>query len=75
MDTQKYLFSEVFIENPDGSLSPRRTIKVNGIRFDQSVTFSQDVTLGGINFHKYKNLPIAGEESDDILIIHGFYNI
>jgi len=73
MNVHKYPFFEVFRENPDGSLSPKRSIIINGITVTENVTFSAGAIFGGIDFHKYKNQSIAGEEKDGMLIIHGFY--
>ena len=65
---KRYRFQDIFQENLDGSLSPRRTINVNGI------TFGPGVAFGGVNFHQYKYLDIAAEEgSDGVLAIKGFY--
>lgn len=70
----RYNFFDVFQENPDGSLSPTRTIIVNGISFNPGVSFGQGVSFGGVDFHDYKYHGIAGEERDGVLIIRGFYN-
>ncbi len=71
---QKYKFLDIFQENPDGSLSPRRTINVNGITFGPGVAFGQGVAFGGVNFHQYKYIDIAAEEgSDGVLVVKGFY--
>lgn len=75
MNIVKYIFSDVFTENPDGSLNPKRIINVNGVTFDKNVTFSPGVAFGGIDFHKYKNFLIAGTvDENDVLTILGFYD-
>ena len=69
----KYVFSEVFTENRDGSLSPKRTIIVNGVISSPGITFISGVSFGGIDFHKYKYMDIAAEEKDGKLVVKGFY--
>ncbi len=69
----KHPFGEIFQENSDGSLSPKRTIVVNGVTFGPEVTFGTGVTLGGIDFHQYKHMSIAIEEEDGVLAVKGFY--
>ncbi len=71
---QRYKFLDVFQENPDGSLTPRRQIHINGISFGPGVTFQKGVAFGGIDFHLYKYFDIAGHEEGGVLIIQGFYN-
>ena len=63
----RYRFLDIFQENSDGSLSPKRVINVNGI------TFGQGVSFGGIDFHRFKYLDVAGEEQNGTLIIRGFF--
>ena len=71
---RRYKFLNIFQENPDGSLSPKRVIYVNGITFGPGVSFGPGVAFGGVNFYQYKYLDIAVEErSDGVLIIKGFY--
>jgi len=71
----RFKFSDVFQENPDGSLTPKIRISVNGVSFGPGgMTFNKGVAFGGIDFHQYKNLDIAGEYVDDILLIKGFFN-
>ena len=50
---KRYKFLDVFQENSDGSLTPKRSILVNGISFNSSVTFQKGVAFGGIDFHLY----------------------
>lgn len=69
----KYKFLDIFTENQDGSLTPKRSIFVNGISFGPGVTFQKGVAFGGIDFHLYKYWDIAAEEENNTLNIKGFY--
>ena len=69
----RYKFSDILQENPDGSLSPRVRINVNGVTLGTEVTFRQGVAFGGIDFFEHKNQDTAAEEQNGILIIRGFY--
>ncbi|HBD24536.1 MAG: hypothetical protein A2566_03720 [Candidatus Zambryskibacteria bacterium RIFOXYD1_FULL_40_13] len=74
-------FNDVFDEKPDGSLSPKVPIEINGVNFNSGTTFSKGVVFGGIDFHLYKNRDIAiqnsevPEENTDSTVFHivGFY--
>lgn len=70
---RRYKFLDVFQENPDGSLTPRMRINVNGIEFGPGVSFGSGVVFGGVNFHQYKYLDIAAEEQNGVLVVKGFY--
>lgn len=70
---KKYKFLDVFQENADGSLTPKKTISVSGTTFGPGVSFQKGVAFGGVDFHLYKYLDIAVDEQDDILNILGFY--
>ncbi len=69
----RYRFLDIFQENPDGSLSPKRVINVNGITFGPGVSFGQGVSFGGIDFHRFKYLDVAADEQNGTLIINGFF--
>lgn len=71
---KRYKFLDIFQENADGSLTPKKVINVNGVTFGPGVVFTQGVTFGGVNFYQYKYLDISAEETPDgILIIKGFF--
>ena len=70
----RYKFLDVFQENIDGSLTPRRQIHVNGVTFGPGATFQKGVAFGGIDFHLYKYWDIAGIEQNGVLNITGFFN-
>ena len=60
MDEPKhYKFLDVFQERPDGSLSPKVIIEINGVTFGPGVVFQKGVSFGGVDFHLYKYVDIA----------------
>ncbi len=67
-------FWNLFELNSNGSLTPRKTIRVGGITFGPGVSFSKGVLFSGIDFFKYSNNDIAAVEKDGILEIKGFYS-
>jgi len=69
----KYNFNRVFQENPNGTLSPRMNINVNGIMFSPGASFGPGVSFGGVDFHQYKYFDIEADEKEGILEIKGFY--
>ena len=73
MNLRQYPFSDVFQENADGSLNPKRTISISGVTLGPEVKFGPGMVVGGIDFHKYKYRPVAAEERDNTLVIRGFY--
>jgi hypothetical protein len=73
MNVSRYKFIDVFQENPDGSLAPKRVISINGITFSPGIAFSPGVAFGGVDFHRYKYLDIVAEEREGVLIIRGFF--
>ena len=71
---KRFKFSEVFQENSDGSLTPRKQIFVNGISFGPGVNFTKGVSFGGVDFHLFKGKDVAVNEVNGSLIIIGFFN-
>ncbi len=73
-ESNRYKFWEIFQELPDGSLSPKVQIEVNGIFFGPGVVFQKGVVFGGVDFYLYKSREIAATEQENgILKIEGFY--
>ncbi len=72
--TSRFGFRDIFQDNYDGSLSPKRDISINGITFGPSVSFQKGVFFGGIDLHLYKYKDIAAhEDNGGVLVIDGFY--
>lgn len=75
MPPERLGFLAVFSELPDGSLSPRVSIDVNGVVFGPGVVFQKGVVFGGIDFQLYKYRDIAVEKlPDGNFKIVGFYS-
>lgn len=73
-ETKRYKFLEIFQESPDGSLSPKVQIEVNGVSFGPGVAFQKGVVFGGVDFYLYKYIDIAAiEQENGVLKIEGFY--
>lgn len=69
----RFTFLEIFQENNDGSLVPKKQLSVNGITFSPGVVFQKGVAFGGIDFHLYKYWDIEAEDKNGVLNITGFY--
>lgn len=75
MPTERLGFLVLFSELPDGSLSTRVSIDVNGVIFGPGVVFQKGVVFGGIDFQLYKYRDIAVERlPNGTHRIVGFYN-
>lgn len=66
-------FWEVFEENPNGSISPRTTIKVGGVILSPGVSFTKGVTFGGVDFFNYYGMDLEVDNVESILVLRGFY--
>ena len=71
--SMKYKFNELFRENPDGSLTPRTTIRIKSSTFGSGITFGPGVSFGGINIFDFKGADIKAEDENGVLVIKGFY--
>ena len=69
----RYKFSDVFQVLPNGALTPKRQIHVNGITFGPGVSFGSGVSFGGVDFTQYQGKDIGAEEQNETLIIKGVY--
>lgn len=72
-EVKRFEFYDVFGQNADGSLSPKRQINLNGISFGPGVAFSRGVIFGGVDIFQFLGRPIAALEENGVLIIKGYY--
>ena len=70
---QQYSFNDIFQELPNGMLSPRKVIDINGITIGPGVSFGPGTSFGGMDFFKIRGRTLAGEEQNGILYIRGYY--
>jgi hypothetical protein len=76
MPIKREKFLDLFDERPDGSLSPKKAIEINGVVFTPGAAFQKGVVYGGIDFHhfKYRDIAIEVKENEEgPLKIAGFY--
>jgi hypothetical protein len=70
-------FWDLFRENPNGSISPRTTIRIGGITMSPGVAFGKGVVFGGVDIAEHSGRNVATTEEvvngQTIVVIHGFY--
>ena len=69
----KIAFKELFQENPDGSLSPKKIIKIGNVVFGPGTAFGPGVEFGGVNFFELKGKDLAVKQTDGTVVYHGYY--
>lgn len=66
-------FDSLFIEHPDGSIEPRRRIRVGGVDFGPGVRFSKGAVFAGIDFTLFRKHDFDVEEQQGVAIIKAIY--
>lgn len=67
-------FFDIFKKNEDGSLTPKKTIKIGGVVLGaNSIKFSKGVIFAGLNIFDYYGRDLEVEQENGIIIIKGFY--
>lgn len=69
----RYEFNQVFKENPDGTLSPLRQIRVGGVTLGPGLSFGPIAAFGGVNFHQFKGHVIEADDKNGILVINAIF--
>lgn len=70
----KYQFEEIFEKNNNGTLSPKdKAISIGGVVFGPGVSFGKGVLFGGINIFDFIDKDIEADETNNVLVIRGFY--
>ena len=69
----RYNFNEIFKDNPDGSISPIRRIRVGGIILGTEVAMRAGVSLGEVDFFQFKGHVIDADPDGEILVIKAIY--
>lgn len=66
-------FNTVFNQYPDGTLEPRRRIKIGGVELGPGVRFSKGVAFAGVDFTLFLDRDIEANEENGVLVISGIY--
>ena len=66
-------YSQVFQVNPDGSVSPRVAVHINGVQMGPGVAFGGGVSFGGVDLAALKGKDLDVEVSGGIYHIKGHY--
>lgn len=69
----RFTFSSIFSTNPDGSFSPRQTIRIGGITLGPGVSFKPGVVFAGIDFTQYIGKDFEVQIDNGITVITGIY--
>lgn len=70
----KIHYSDIFVDNPNGTISPKVYVQLNGVTMGPGVSFGKGVTFGGVNLFDYRNKYLEIDLINNISIIRGFYN-
>lgn len=71
----KIIFSDVFQENADGTITPKRNVQIGAATIGSQITFGKGVSFGGINIFDFKDLPVEADDVGGVLVIKGFYKV
>lgn len=67
-------FDEVFQQNPNGSYSPRSTVKIGGVTMNPGVSFTPGVSFSGVDITQYVGRDLEVEKhSDGTIEVKGAY--
>jgi hypothetical protein len=66
-------FSQIFQANPDGSISPKRAVHINGMTMGPGVAFGGGVSFGGVDITALRGRDLEVEYHSDVVVIKGFY--
>lgn len=66
-------FGQIFISNPDGSVSPRMPVQVGGVTMGPGVTFTRGVSFGGMDVASLQGKWLEIDQLGGVTIIKGYY--
>lgn len=66
-------FDSIFTIYPDGSIEPKKRIRVNGVELGPGVRFSKGVAFSGIDFALFIGKDLEVDENEGIVNITGIY--
>ncbi len=66
-------FSDVFDTNPNGSVTPKAPVKINGMTMGPGVVFTSGVSFGGVDLTALADKDLEVEQKDGVIHINGHY--
>lgn len=70
---QRLNFYEIFQVHPDGSIEPRRVVRIGGVQLGPGVRFMKGIAFSGIDLSLYVGRDFLVEESNGVLSMKGIY--
>ncbi len=72
-DIERVRFDRVFRLMPNGTIAPRRRVRMGGVSLNPKMAFARGVTFGGVDVSRYVGHDLQVEEKDDELVVRGIY--
>lgn len=66
-------FDSVFQSNPDGSISPRVSVSINGITMTPGVFFTGGVSFGGVDIASLRGKDLEVDANNGITMLRGYF--
>jgi len=66
-------FSQVFAQNPDGTVTPRTQVSVGGVTMGPGVTFTRGVVFSGIDIASMAGHDLDVEYQGQVVVVKGVF--
>lgn len=66
-------YSQLFDVHPDGSVSPRVVVNVNGVTMGAGVAFGGGVQFGGVDLAALRGTDLEVEVENGVHVVKGHY--
>jgi hypothetical protein len=66
-------FSQVFSQNPDGTVTPRSQVTIGGVTMGPGVTFTRGVAFSGIDIASMAGRDLEVEYQGQVVVVKGVY--
>lgn len=66
-------FSDVFNTNPNGSITPKSQVHINGVTMGPGIAFTSGVSFGGLDLTSLVGKDLEVEQKDGVIHIKGHY--
>jgi hypothetical protein len=70
----KVSFDSVFQINPDGSITLKVPVFINGETMGSGVSFTTGVSFGGVDLASLHGKDLDVKKENDIVVIQGYFN-